>query len=209
MALSPVGSPGSQPSRWSPLVMALVGTMGTLFLVFSYFNILRRCSFRSILSTENARRRLLRDANTDGNDPSLQLQLQSRGLDSFTAQMIPVTQFNRKSESDKGNEGDKTSTECAICLGEYEDDEWVKTIPNCFHVFHVSCIDTWFESHSSCPLCRSDVLDLEVSVSTCDQSPVGNHIINIREGVVEETSVFYQALRSHILQNSSFARLEG
>ncbi|KAF5809778.1 putative transcription factor C2H2 family [Helianthus annuus] len=195
MAPSPVGSPNPQPSHWSPLVLAIVGTMGTLFLVFSYFNILRHCSFRSILPTRNRQRRLLRD--TDVNDPSLHFQ--SRGLDSFIVKMIPVTQFIRKSESDKGK-----STECAICLGEYEDDEWVKTIPTCSHVFHVSCIDTWFQSHSSCPLCRSDVVDLEVSVSICE-SLGENHV---REDVVEERSVFYQAIRSHILQNANFSRLE-
>lgn len=197
MALSPAGSPSLQSSKWSPIVLAMVGTMGTLFLIFSYFNILRRCSFRSFLMSRDAQRRLLRDANTDGNDPSLHFQ--SRGLDSFSIQMMPVTQFNKKSESDKEKQGDKSS-ECAICLGEYEDDEWVKTIPNCFHVFHESCIDTWFQTHSSCPLCRLDVLDLDVSFSTCES--------HVRDDGVEERSVFYQALRSHILQNSNFARLE-
>ncbi|KAK9053739.1 hypothetical protein SSX86_024813 [Deinandra increscens subsp. villosa] len=198
--LTPRGSPSPQPSKWSPIVIAMVVTMGTLFLLFSYFNILRRCSLRSILSTGNGRRPLLRDTNADGNIPSLRFQ--SHGLDSLVVQMIPVTQFNRKSETGKENRGDK-STECAICLGEYEDDEWVKTIPNCFHVFHVSCIDTWFETHSSCPLCRSDVLELELSVSTCECLG-GDHITED----VEERSVFYQAFRSHIMQNSNFAMLE-
>ncbi|KAL7585648.1 RING-H2 finger protein ATL1 [Lactuca sativa] len=198
MASSPVEPPCLQHTPWSPLVIAMVGTMGTLFLVFSYFNILRRCSFH--VYSGNAQRRRLRDTNLDGNDPSLQFQ--SRGLDSFAVQMIPVTQFKKKIESDKVNHCDE-STECSICLGEYEDDEWVKTIPNCSHVFHVSCIDTWFQTHSNCPLCRSDVFDLEVSVSTC-----GSRGNLIREEVDEERSVFYQTLRSHILQNSNFARLD-
>ncbi|CAH1438980.1 unnamed protein product [Lactuca virosa] len=156
MASSPVEPPSLQHTPWSPLVIAMVGTMGTLFLVFSYFNILRRCSFH--VYSGNAQRRRLRDTNLDGNDPSLQFQ--SRGLDSFAVQMIPVTQFKKKIESDKVNHCDE-STECSICLGEYEDDDWVKTIPNCSHVFHVSCIDTWFQTHSNCPLCRSDIFDLE------------------------------------------------
>ncbi|KAI3507798.1 hypothetical protein L2E82_20615 [Cichorium intybus] len=198
MALSPVEPPSLQHTTWSPIVIAMVGTMGTLFLIFSYFNILRRCSFHA--SSGNGQRRRLHDTNLDGNDPSLEFQ--SRGLDSFTVQMMPITQLKKKRESDKANQCDE-STECPICLGEYEDDEWVKTIPNCSHMFHISCIDTWFQTHSSCPLCRSDVFDLEVLVSTC-----GSRENLIREEVDAERSVFYQTLRSHILQNSNLARLE-
>ncbi|XP_024980919.1 RING-H2 finger protein ATL1-like [Cynara cardunculus var. scolymus] len=199
-ASSPAQSPSFQPSSWSPIVIAIIGTMGTLFLVFSYFNILRRCTLHNVFFSANGQRRRLHDTIPDGNDPSLQFQ--SRGLDSLTLQMMPVTQFEKKSKS-----ADKVvdqNTECAICLGEYEEDEWVKTIPNCCHVFHVACIDTWFQTHSSCPLCRSDVFDLEVSVSTCGS--LGGNLI--REDVDEERSAFYQALRSHILQNSNMARLE-
>lgn len=197
MALSPVGSPSFKPSKWSPIVIAMVGTVGTLFLILSYFNILRRFSFRSILSSRNGQSRRLSNTNSDGNNPSLHFQ--SRGLDSFTVQMIPITQFKDNMESDKVNQGDQ-STECAICLGEYEDKEWVKTIPNCYHVFHVSCIDTWFQMHSSCPLCRSDVYDLE----GCDSLRTNL----IREDVDEESSAFYQALTSHILRNTNLDRLE-
>ncbi|PWA76006.1 zinc finger, RING/FYVE/PHD-type [Artemisia annua] len=201
MTPSPTGSPGLQPSNLSPTVIAMVGAMGTLFLVFSYFNILRRCTFRSILSSGNGQRMRLSDTNLDGNDPTLQYH--SRGLDSLTVKMIPLTKFKKKNESYKVNQGDRDEgTECAICLGEYEDDEWVKSIPNCFHVFHELCIDTWFETHSSCPLCRSHVFDLEASFST-SETLEGNLI---REDVDEERLSFYQSLRSHILQNSNLAR---
>ncbi|KAL4558269.1 hypothetical protein LXL04_036467 [Taraxacum kok-saghyz] len=200
MASSPTQPPSLHHS-WSPIVIAIVGTMGTLFLVFSYFNILKRCSFRE--SSRNGQRRRLRGTILDGNNDH-SLQFQSRGLDSFAVQMIPATQFKKKKESDKVINQCDESTECAICLGEYEDDEWVKTIPNCSHVFHVSCIDTWFQTHSSCPLCRSDIFDLEVSVSECRSR--GNNLIG--EAVDEERLVFYQTLRSHILQNSNFASLD-
>ncbi|CAH1429596.1 unnamed protein product [Lactuca virosa] len=193
--------------------MAVGGGGGELVMVEEFFVLIKGricckaagCPMASIFSLVergkgNAQRRRLRDTNLDGNDPSLQFQ--SRGLDSFAVQMIPVTQFKKKIESDKVNHCDE-STECSICLGEYEDDDWVKTIPNCSHVFHVSCIDTWFQTHSNCPLCRSDIFDLEVSVSTC-----GSRGNLIREEVDEERSVFYQTLRSHILQNSNFARLD-
>lgn len=43
---------------------------------------------------------------------------------------------------------------CSVCLCEFMDGEPVRVLPECLHPFHVSCIDTWLHSHSSCPLCR-------------------------------------------------------
>ncbi|MCO5549865.1 hypothetical protein L7F22_003339 [Adiantum nelumboides] len=43
---------------------------------------------------------------------------------------------------------------CAVCLSEYEEDELLKRLPACSHLFHKECIDMWLFSHSTCPLCR-------------------------------------------------------
>lgn len=45
-----------------------------------------------------------------------------------------------------------------VCLGELEDEDAVRLLPNCKHAFHVPCIDKWFAAHASCPMCRSPVL---------------------------------------------------
>lgn len=47
---------------------------------------------------------------------------------------------------------------CSICLGEFKLHERVRVLPECVHVFHVTCIDKWLEHHSSCPLCRASAL---------------------------------------------------
>ncbi|KAI4349681.1 hypothetical protein L6164_010241 [Bauhinia variegata] len=47
--------------------------------------------------------------------------------------------------------------ECAVCLSEFEDDDEGRVLPSCNHAFHSQCIDTWFLSHSNCPLCRAPV----------------------------------------------------
>ncbi|KAF8406729.1 hypothetical protein HHK36_008821 [Tetracentron sinense] len=44
--------------------------------------------------------------------------------------------------------------DCAICLTEFDDGDEIRVLPQCDHGFHVSCIDTWLGSHSSCPSCR-------------------------------------------------------
>ncbi|KAL6224366.1 hypothetical protein ACLB2K_003221 [Fragaria x ananassa] len=48
----------------------------------------------------------------------------------------------------------KMGSECAICLGEFAEGDEIRALPQCGHVFHVGCIDTWLGSHSSCPSCR-------------------------------------------------------
>lgn len=55
------------------------------------------------------------------------------------------------------------ATECAICLGEFADGERVRVLPPCNHSFHMSCIDTWLVSHSSCPNCRHSLIELHVA----------------------------------------------
>ncbi|WCJ27838.1 RING/U-box superfamily protein [Euphorbia peplus] len=77
-----------------------------------------------------------------------------------------------------------SATECAICLGEFENGEKVRVLPKCKHGFHVSCIDTWLISHSSCPNCRHSLLENE------DLSPISNsgsrsHDIAVDVGVVQ------------------------
>jgi hypothetical protein len=48
---------------------------------------------------------------------------------------------------------------CAICLEEFEDGETVRMLP-CEHKFHDACLIPWLtERHSSCPLCKFDVLE--------------------------------------------------
>ena len=47
--------------------------------------------------------------------------------------------------------------DCAVCLSEFADGDKVRALPNCNHGFHADCIDAWFASHSTCPLCRTPV----------------------------------------------------
>ncbi|GLJ38558.1 hypothetical protein SUGI_0786180 [Cryptomeria japonica] len=51
----------------------------------------------------------------------------------------------------------KEPPECAVCLSEFEENEKGRLLPNCNHRFHKECIDMWFYSHSTCPLCRTRV----------------------------------------------------
>ncbi|XP_063801575.1 RING finger protein 44-like [Pseudophryne corroboree] len=50
---------------------------------------------------------------------------------------------------------DEARQSCVICLMEYEAGERVSVLP-CSHKYHPSCISEWYETNSSCPLCRSE-----------------------------------------------------
>ncbi|KAK1356911.1 RING-H2 finger protein ATL2 [Heracleum sosnowskyi] len=55
--------------------------------------------------------------------------------------------------------------ECAVCLSEFEKNETGRVLPECRHGFHLECIDMWFLSNSTCPLCRAPVQLCPVSGS--------------------------------------------
>ncbi|KAI3449014.1 hypothetical protein Pfo_005679, partial [Paulownia fortunei] len=46
---------------------------------------------------------------------------------------------------------------CAICLNDIRGGDSYRKLPDCGHCFHARCIDAWFKSHSTCPLCRIQV----------------------------------------------------
>ncbi|GAB2215331.1 hypothetical protein Droror1_Dr00019714 [Drosera rotundifolia] len=48
------------------------------------------------------------------------------------------------------------SSQCAVCLNEFELGSEVKQMP-CKHVFHGECILPWLELHNSCPVCRHEL----------------------------------------------------
>ena len=50
--------------------------------------------------------------------------------------------------------------ECAICIEEFKDGEFICHSRNrdCPHVFHPDCIIAWLQKHERCPLCRIQYL---------------------------------------------------
>ena len=47
---------------------------------------------------------------------------------------------------------------CSICQEEFSDGQRLRRIEECEHYFHKSCIDTWFTTHDTCPMCRASVV---------------------------------------------------
>ena len=51
---------------------------------------------------------------------------------------------------------------CSICREDFEGRDIVRKINSCGHVFHMNCLDTWLESHTSCPICRVDLREINM-----------------------------------------------
>ncbi|GFP98141.1 nep1-interacting protein 2 [Phtheirospermum japonicum] len=76
----------------------------------------------------------------------------SPGLSHDAIKELPVCEFYNNAERSTCDE-----TSCAICLQDLKNGESIRLLPNCKHLFHLHCIDTWLTRQGSCPICRQNV----------------------------------------------------
>lgn len=127
-------------------IVLVVILMLVLFCVHIYF----KCYWASYedATIVSWRRREARRARTT------EVAAHQRGLDPLALRSIPMVVYNPKDFKD--------GLECAVCLSEVSQGEKARILPKCNHGFHVDCIDMWFRSHSTCPLCRNPVLPSQI-----------------------------------------------
>ncbi|CAA0817408.1 RING-H2 finger protein ATL16 [Striga hermonthica] len=166
---SPIKSPQTPPlgpnHAHSPhagfpiIAVAIIGILATAFLLVGYYifvikcclswhriDILRRFSF-------STRRQLAENPLTAFHSPA-----ERRGLDEAAIRSIPIFNFKRLKNGLKDESFLKVqSFECAVCLNEFQEEEKLRVIPNCAHIFHIDCIDVWLQNNANCPLCRTSV----------------------------------------------------
>ncbi|XP_074574628.1 E3 ubiquitin-protein ligase ATL6-like [Curcuma longa] len=130
------------PNNFSPsTVTVIIFGLITAFFFLTYFAFyVRQCAAGEDAASAADRRDELRLGSAVG----LSLDI----LKSFPT--MPYTE----AKALKLGHGD---LECAVCLMEFEDDEDLRMLPGCCHVFHPDCIDAWFAAHVTCPVCRSDL----------------------------------------------------
>ncbi|RWR87331.1 RING-H2 finger protein ATL29 [Cinnamomum micranthum f. kanehirae] len=78
-----------------------------------------------------------------------------RGLDPSIISSFPT--FSYSISSDRIDP--KSANDCAVCLSEFSEDEddVLRLLTICGHVFHADCIDLWLGTHTTCPVCRCDL----------------------------------------------------
>ncbi|KAJ4820822.1 RING-H2 finger protein ATL3 [Rhynchospora pubera] len=85
-------------------------------------------------------------ANTRVITPRTLMPLCHVGVSPKTLTLLPMFVYRSSVEE---------NLECVICLSELLDGENGRWIPQCGHHFHADCVDVWFQSHSTCPICRT------------------------------------------------------
>ncbi|XVF25302.1 hypothetical protein REPUB_Repub13aG0201700 [Reevesia pubescens] len=101
----------------------------------------------------------------------------TKGLDPTILASLPVLMFRQEEFKD--------GLECAVCLSEVVEGEKARLLPKCNHGFHIECIDMWFKSHNTCPLCRNSVVSVEIenSSSVMSGDEVNTHVQSPDDGL--------------------------
>jgi len=131
-------------SRFNPSLAVIIVILVAALFVMAIFSIyVRHCAdtpSNSVRPLTAARSRRL-----------------ARGLDPAVIQTFPILEYSEVKIHKIGKE----ALECAVCLCEFEDSETLRLIPKCDHVFHPECIDEWLSSHTTCPVCRANLVPTE------------------------------------------------
>ncbi|KAJ4796561.1 RING/U-box superfamily protein [Rhynchospora pubera] len=154
----PFGYNNNTDDSGSPI--ALIAFVIGLFLIFFVglpICILRRRAAHLNTTTAITTAVTISSNGTNNNDGAARARRQ-RGVDHQVIETFPLINY----AAVKHMRALKSPLECAVCLSEFLDDDSLRILPGCRHVFHVSCIDTWLAEHNTCPVCRSNLSDPKV-----------------------------------------------
>ncbi|TKY74406.1 RING-H2 finger protein ATL11 [Spatholobus suberectus] len=137
--------PPPPPDRFSKLKFDKSMAIVLVILVVVFFIL----GFLSVYTRQCAERRV-----RGGFELAIPIARRQRGLDREIIDTFPTFVYSAVKSLKIG----RAALECAVCLSEFEEDETLRLIPKCSHVFHRDCIDAWLANHSTCPVCRANLV---------------------------------------------------
>ncbi|KAF8697844.1 hypothetical protein HU200_035334 [Digitaria exilis] len=109
-----------------------------------------RCARQRAIA--GARRRVMRELAVPGTAALF--------LRPSAAALPPVVPYASAISEGSTKKGGLFPEDCPICLEPFADDEGVRVVPACSHLYHAPCIDRWLDMRNSCPVCRCAVASL-------------------------------------------------
>ncbi|XP_042516502.1 RING-H2 finger protein ATL43 [Macadamia integrifolia] len=154
----PLPRPDQKPNfaPFKPSIAVIVGVLTTLFSI----------TFLLLLYAKHCKRNNGAGGYPGNHDPrGMASARKNSGIDRSVIESLPIFRFSSL-------RGQKEGLECAVCLNRFEPMDVLRLLPKCKHAFHLECVDTWLDAHSTCPLCRYRV-DPE-DVLLVDESRLGD-----------------------------------
>ncbi|KAK6940208.1 Zinc finger, RING-type [Dillenia turbinata] len=139
------GSFSNLESNFNPTMAIILIVLVTIFFFLGFFSVhIRRC----------LEARFGRSFGVPSGGSPRRSHRAARGIDDEVIATFPTFVYSSVKQLKIG----RGALECAVCLNEFEDNETLRLIPKCDHVFHPNCIDAWLSSHETCPVCRADLI---------------------------------------------------
>uniref|UniRef100_A0ACD5U7B8 Uncharacterized protein n=1 Tax=Avena sativa TaxID=4498 RepID=A0ACD5U7B8_AVESA len=164
-ALSATGPP--YPSRRATRAACCTTTSYIVVLSISFGSLLAillvLCVIRWYLVHRSARQQEAAAAAEDAAPKK-----RSAGLDADAIAALPEFLYQKEVCEEE------EETECAVCLAAMVDGEAARRLPRCMHVFHRGCVDVWLREHSTCPVCRAEVVGRPAGEERAGKEHVGS-----------------------------------
>uniref|UniRef100_A0A2N9I394 RING-type E3 ubiquitin transferase n=1 Tax=Fagus sylvatica TaxID=28930 RepID=A0A2N9I394_FAGSY len=153
----PPQPPTTAPPTLTPLALVFLSLIALILLLALLYGIFTMCS-AFCKCHSNSHDLAEQDSQPSSNglqsglDPKFiqdfLSNLQSAGVDPMTIQLFQMPLY----DYDHGLHA-MQSEYCTICDSDFQDNEAVKAIPFCNHMFHPDCLETWLSSNVTCPEC--------------------------------------------------------
>ncbi|CAI9778848.1 unnamed protein product [Fraxinus pennsylvanica] len=163
---SPTSPLHSSHNSFPIIAVAIIGIFAIAILLLSYYIFVTKCFFNLHQTNDVMRFSVSRRRRVEDHSMIYSPEIEKRGLDEAAIRSIPLFQYRKGIGKDKLAEG--SYTDCTVCLNEFQEDEKLRIIPNCGHVFHIDCLDIWLQKNANCPLCRTGISSTKM-IPLCDQ----------------------------------------
>lgn len=96
-----------------------------------------------------------------GSVTMIELSLNDATLRSFPKLLYSVDHGKLLNYEDESSSS--TAICCSICLADFEEGDVLRLLPDCGHIFHQKCVDTWLQLKPTCPNCRTSPIPTPIA----------------------------------------------